>query len=240
MIFEKVLPIINFEQHFFMSTDDYWYIVAIINLLGIAQGIFLSIVLLTLKGNNTLANRLLSALLFSFAIGIAGATLGASGNYIRYPHLIRVGDPFVLLIGPLFYLYARTLTGTRIKQKDLLQIIPFIVYLLYLVPFYSQKGEEKIAFVKQMQESQRASVLFIVFLRSVFLLIYTYATYQLLQQYAKAIREKFSNIDQLNLNWLHQVARLLFFVILCSFLMYVLIFAGQMSFLISNYITSCY
>jgi AraC-like DNA-binding protein len=221
-----------------MSAEGYWFIVTVFNLLGIAQGVFISIVLLVIKGSNRLANCLLSGLLFSFAIGIAGATLGASGYYLRFPHLIRVGDPFVLLIGPLFFLYARTLTGTRPVRKDWLHFLPFVLYIIFLIPFYSQSSQQKIAFVQQMQESRTPGVLFIIFLRSVFLLLYTYFTYQLLRRYSTSIKDKFSNIEKLNLDWLNQVAWLLFIVILCSFLMYMLIFTGQMSFLVSNYITS--
>jgi AraC-like DNA-binding protein len=221
-----------------MTSENYWYIVAVINLLGIAQGVFLSVVLLTLKGGNLLANRLLAALLLCFAIGIAGATLGASGYYIRFPHLIRVGDPVVLLSGPFFYLYARALTGTLPALKDVLHFLPFVTYLLMLIPFYSQTGEEKIQFVRQMQESRTKGVLFMVLLRSVFLLIYTYASYRLLKRYNHLIRAAFSNIDKLNLEWLNQVARLLFVVILCSLLMYVLVITRQLSFLVSNYISA--
>jgi AraC-like DNA-binding protein len=89
-----------------------------------------------------------------------------------------------------------------------------------------------------MHESNTPGVLFIILLRSAFLLLYTYFTYQLLQRYNTSIKDKFSNIEKLNLEWLNQVAWLLFIVILCSLLMYMLIFTGQMSFLVSNYITS--
>jgi AraC-like DNA-binding protein len=221
-----------------MLVDNYWYIVAILNLLGIAQGIFTAVALCILKGGNRQANYLLAALLVSFAIGIAGATLGASSYYRQFPHLIRIGDPVVLLIGPLFLFYARSLTGNKLTKKDLLHLLPFIGYVLFLIPFFLQTAAQKIAFVQQMQESTAPGILFIILIRSVFLLIYTYLTYRLLNHYNKQIKEQFSTIDKLNLDWLNQVAKLLFVVIACSFLMYALILTGHLSFLVSNYLTS--
>lgn len=221
-----------------MLENNHWYVVAIINLLGIAQGLFTAVALCTVKAGNRQANYLLAALLASFAIGIAGATLGASGYYVEFPHLIRVGDPVVLLIGPLFLFYARSLTRNKLTRKNLLHFVPFAGYVLYLIPFFLQPAAQKIAFVQQMQESTAPGILFIILLRSVILLVYTYFTYRLLNHYNKQLKEQFSNVERLNLDWLNQVAKLFLVVIACSFLMYALILTGHLSFLVSNYLTS--
>lgn len=48
-------------------------LLAILNLLGAAQGLLLSLALLGVKRENKTANRLLAALTFTISIGVSGA-----------------------------------------------------------------------------------------------------------------------------------------------------------------------
>ncbi|QHT68253.1 AraC family transcriptional regulator [Rhodocytophaga rosea] len=221
-----------------MFSEGILQILTILNLLGAAQGLFMALLVLSMKSANRKASILLATLLFCFSMSIGGATLGVSGYYLRFPHLIRVGDPFVLLLGPLFYLYARSLARYPLRPKELLHFVPFLVYVLSLIPFFAGTATEKIAFVQQMQESRSAGIIVIVVLRLVFLLAYSVITYRFLQTYTARIKENFSNIDKLNLDWLIAVSKLLLLVIVCSVGMYVLILFSKLSFLESNYINA--
>lgn len=117
---------------------------AVLNLLGAAQGVLLALALLT-TGNKT-ANRLLAALTLTISIIVSGAVLLTSNYVFVFPHLSRIHQPFVFLAGPLLFLYIRELTARepRFEKKDLLHFIPFVVCLIYLLPYFLQSRTEKI------------------------------------------------------------------------------------------------
>jgi AraC-like DNA-binding protein len=119
---------------------------AVLNLLGAAQGVLLALALLTTKGGHKTANRLLAALTLTISIVVSGAVLLTSNYIFLFPHLSRIHQPFVFLAGPLLFLYIRELTSVekRFEKKDFLHFIPFVACLIYLLPYYFQSRTQKI------------------------------------------------------------------------------------------------
>lgn len=124
-------------------------LLAVLNLLGAAQGLLLTLALVTVKRGNRLANKLLAGLTLSIAIIVTGAVLLTTNYVFVYPHLSRVHHPFVFLAGPLLFLYIRTITaGTaRLKKKDLLHFVPSLFVLAYLLPYFFQSRDDKAKFL---------------------------------------------------------------------------------------------
>ena len=119
---------------------------AILNLLGAAQGLLLALALLTTKSGRRTANRLLAALTLTISIAVSGAVLLTTNYVFAFPHLSRVHQPFVFLAAPLLYLYLRELTAReqRFARQDFLHFIPFVLCAIYLLPYYLQSGSQKI------------------------------------------------------------------------------------------------
>jgi AraC-like DNA-binding protein len=119
---------------------------AVLNLLGAAQGVLLALALLTTKDDNKTANRLLAALTLTISIVVSGAVLLTSNYVFAFPHLSRIHQPFVFLAAPLLFLYIRELTAPekRFAKKDFLHFIPFVACLIYLLPYFLQSRTEKI------------------------------------------------------------------------------------------------
>lgn len=124
-------------------------LLAVLNLLGAAQGLLLCLALFTVKRGNRLANKLLAALTLSIAVVVTGAVLLTTNYVFVYPHLSRVHHPFVFLAGPLLFLYIRTITSrdARLKKKDLLHFVPSLFILVYLIPYYFQSRDDKVEFL---------------------------------------------------------------------------------------------
>ena len=122
-------------------------LLAILNLLGAAQGLLLTLALLRVKSGNTTANRLLAALTLTISIVVGGAVLVTTNYVFVFPHLSQLHQPFAFLGGPLLFLYIRTLTSSEktITKKDLFHFIPFAFCLLYLLPYYFQGSAAKLA-----------------------------------------------------------------------------------------------
>lgn len=119
---------------------------AILNLLGAAQGLLLSLALLGARTDNKTANRLLASLTFTISILVSGAVLLTSDYVFVFPHLSRLHQPFVFLAGPLLFLYIRTLTSpeANLEKRDFLHFIPFALCLIILLPYYFQGVQGKI------------------------------------------------------------------------------------------------
>ena len=117
-----------------------------LSLLGVAQALLLAAALLSVKRGNRIANRFLAAFVIVIAIGVGGATMATDRFIPLYPHLLKIQDPFYLLGAPLLFLYVRTLITGRAGsgKKDLLHFLPFVLCLLYLLPFYFQSGDAKL------------------------------------------------------------------------------------------------
>ena len=119
---------------------------AILNLLGAAQGVLLALALLTTKSSRRTANRLLAALTLTISIAVSGSVLLTSNYVFAFPHLSRLHQPFVFLAAPLLFLYLRELTARepRFERRDFLHFTPFILCLIYLLPYFRQSSTQKI------------------------------------------------------------------------------------------------
>jgi AraC-like DNA-binding protein len=119
---------------------------AILNLLGAAQGVLLALALLTTKSGRRTANRLLAALTLTISLAVSGSVLLTSNYVFAFPHLSRLHQPFVFLAAPLLYLYLRELTSRepRFKKQDFLHFIPFGLCAIYLLPYFLQSSTRKI------------------------------------------------------------------------------------------------
>lgn len=64
----------------------------------------------------------------------------------QYPHYLRIPGPFLYLLGPSMYLFVRSLLyrETNFRKNDWLHIIPFVLSIAELFPFYFSGAEQKL------------------------------------------------------------------------------------------------
>jgi len=177
-------------------------------LLAAVQGILLTIVLLTRKQNHT-ANKILAVATFFLSIDLMFAVYYAKGLYRGYPHVMGISYPFPLLYGPLFYLYVKLVSKKAVQFRtfDLLHFLPAVTVYILCIPVYLYSSEQKIEFLDNMINGIH-SPMFAVF--DIFVpiqgMFYALITIKIVKEYDKKIRNAFSNIDLINLNWLKYVA----------------------------------
>ena len=176
-------------------------------ILGVAQGLFLAVLLLTRK-ENAVANRILAGAMVAFSAFLIEVALYSRNYYLDYPHLIGISQPVIYLFGPTIYLYTRTLiTGARsFERRSLIHFIPALVVTAYLLSFFLQSGADKILFVeKLMREGSPLDVNIIEWLKLPHGAIYTLVTFRLLGRYRGRLEENFSTLDRINLRWLRSL-----------------------------------
>jgi AraC-like DNA-binding protein len=119
----------------------------ILNILGATQALLLACALFSTKRGNRTANRLLAAFAAVIAISVGGVALTKTPYINTVPYLSKFHQPFYFLGAPLLFLYIRALLSGRpsFERKDLLHSIPFVLCVLYLMPYYLQSGTAKLS-----------------------------------------------------------------------------------------------
>jgi AraC-like DNA-binding protein len=183
-------------------------LLALINFTAAVQGLFLAYLLVNRASSRE--NTLLALLVAIMSVSILGPALGLSDYYRQWPHLIRISDPIAFLLGPLLYCYIHLLTRGRLPQHYGWHLVPFGAYLIFLLPFYSLSGTEKVAFGEQMlfAEEQPPQLVAIQILRTLHVSSYLVASLLLIRQFGRLLKENYSDIQTLHLDRAASLLRL--------------------------------
>ena len=173
-------------------------------LLASIQGLLLTIILFTRKENHS-ANIFLSLGILALSSELFTTVYYTKEWYKSYPWFMGVTYSVAYLYGPIFYLYTKLLTKKieRVALINILHFLPFIAGYLLLIPIVLLPVNERIVYVEGMIAG-REPIIYSLYERfiSVQGIIYTVLTIRLVATYNRKIKEHFSNIEKINLNWL--------------------------------------
>jgi AraC-like DNA-binding protein len=140
---------------------------------------------------------------------IVEAAISRTQILIQFPHLLGLAAGIVYLIGPLHYLYARSLIAPHFSfsKKHLWHFVLFLVfYITFLFPFYLQDAGFKLAFYKTLELEGKTPLLIIFnWLLLAQGMTYMILTLFLLKKHAIKIKDTFSSLEKINLNWLRNI-----------------------------------
>jgi AraC-like DNA-binding protein len=173
-------------------------------LLAALQGVLLSVFLFTKKENHA-ANLVLAVATLALSLELATVVYYSYGWYNRFPHAMGFSYPFPALYGPLFFLYTKLISKKeeRLRAIDLLHFTPVFVVYCITAPIFFSSGEEKITFLNNMFLNIHDPI-FSIFegLIPVQGITYTILIIKIVAEYNRSIKDSYSNIDLINLNWL--------------------------------------
>jgi AraC-like DNA-binding protein len=203
-------------------------ILTIVLLLGAAQGILLT-VLISHRHSRLFANRFLGFLMLFYSLILLNLISNDLGYYRRFPHLMLIPISLPFLIGPLHFLYAKYLirSAKKFKAMDWLHVLPFAFYLLYLLPYFLKPGEVVLA-AFQNPEENRLTFESLFFNWAIILqgLTYMVLTIIIVRRYSRHIRDMFSAVEKIQLNWLRNITYMVLFVLSIFAMENVLFLAG--------------
>ncbi len=175
--------------------------------IGIFQGVFLALLLFA-KKQKSVSDYLLAlfCLLTSITTFISLMEIYNRQNNYPYPMFLHLSAPFLFLHGPTIGLYVLSLTTQNFKFKTnhLLHLLPFIlIFGLFVVGILSQPAEARIEL--DIQQSFKENWMYPFTVAGVFISTHAYliSGLWLLRQYRKRIKQYFSNVEPINLSWLH-------------------------------------
>jgi AraC-like DNA-binding protein len=172
-------------------------------IIGIALTFFLEFLLLSKKNKST-ADIILALWLFFTGVHLFLFYLHFAGLYSQFPALIGVIMPMPLVHGPFLFLYVTNLTN-QVPGRRYLQLIhfvpPFLMYL-YMIHFFILPASEKSAIIESGGTGYEtfSAINFASIVISG--IGYVAASQVLLRRYGKRIRQEFSDIEKISLNWL--------------------------------------
>ncbi len=178
-------------------TDQYLMdnLLQIIFYVGAVQGFLLAIGLLTLETNKN-SNRILSLLTGIWGLVLLVYALQADDFYLNNPHFLLVFDQLILLIFPLFYLYARYLLSNAVtyNRGDLWHFLPFLASIVAHSNFFLQNGEDKLNLVRNPTDYLAGLEIVNNEVVSVQSIIYPVLILMLVNRYKKALKDQSSSL----------------------------------------------
>lgn len=110
-------------------------IIEVVSLITIFQSLLMSVFFFSLKKGNGQSNKILSTILFVFAVLILYTFITNHGASVNVYKVAVIGSQAALLIGPLIflYLYSRLEPKFRFNKKHLIHFLPFILACAYFV-----------------------------------------------------------------------------------------------------------
>lgn len=187
--------------------------------IGIAQGLFLVLLLLSKKENH--AANLMLALLVLFYTLLIGQVVGFSFEiFKKVPHLITLFAGIPLIFGPLHYMYVRILvTGKRINVKtDFIHLAPYLINLGFYAKYFFQRPADLALDIIRFRTEPPPIFLFTVWTFTFQGLLYMFFSLMLIIGHSKKIKNEYSYIEKINLNWLNNITKLTLLVWIVVFI----------------------
>lgn len=172
---------------------------------AVAQGMFLAFLFNSSKNLQRKQNRILSILLSMLSMSLLYSLYVQSASEVFNKSPFQFNEPFILIIGPLLWLYVKELTegSVKLSAKNLIHFIPIIGFTVFFIPFHVHSRESLyVDFVF------RYHTLIGIAGASIVVMQYSYYLFKiskLLVRHRKLLQSEFSNISDKSLAWIIQV-----------------------------------
>lgn len=160
--------------------------------------------LLTVPTKRKLKNRLFAGLLLLSAFDLSSFF---SENFFYSTLSFEVFRMTAsLLIMPVFYMYVKSVcySDFKLKQKDLILLLPFVIANLVLIPrFYFANAIESVSVFEHFK--QMLEIRFFYILVEIQCVFYIVLIFTILKKYKETYLENFTNSDNSSYKWLFQM-----------------------------------
>jgi AraC-like DNA-binding protein len=178
-------------------------------IIGVFEALFLGVLVLS-KRKKKISDHLLASILLlnALTIFLSWIEIYNRKNGYPFPALINASTPFILLHGPLLWMYVKSLTSENFRFKiiHLMHLIPFLLVILLIgLSAYGISEKQRILIDSEQLFKEHWS--YPVIVGAIFFSIQSYIIHSLfhIKHYRKKIKNYFSTIDHFNLKWLRFV-----------------------------------
>lgn len=193
--------------------------IEILYLIVIFQMFFIGLFLMGAGKGRKLSNRLLGCFFFCLGAGLVDFYLLLNGYYQHHSQYVFLLNSLAILHAPLLLLYTQSLTNPRFRLRwvHLLHAIPFFLALVLLLQFYYNQPAAKREFIMdEVVKGQATTPIVISIVGFLYELVYLVSIKVLIFRYRKKLKEHFSNLAEINLNWLSYLVNIFIISFLAS------------------------
>ncbi len=169
---------------------------------AISLAFFLTIVLFT-KRDKTKADSILACWLLIIGVHLVQYYLDITVDPYYFPYLL-IGFPLPLFHGPMLYFYTSYLTNQHsyLKKYWFFHFAPIVLVYLLLIPFFLLPHSERLLVFQKRGEG----FVFVLFIQRILVyasgVVYVILSLWLLRKHKLAVRDRFSQVEKINLVWL--------------------------------------
>lgn len=154
-------------------------------------GIFISLILQSQKNKDKIPNVLIALFVFFHSILIADLGLFSSNFRFQMSNSLFVSTTFSFLYGPLLYFYfKKTTTNYKFKVLDMLHLIPSVILLIYILPYYLLSPDEKLHLMLNMNKYLIPGGRFIFVSKAVSLSIYALLVFRIYKKQSSLLEQR--------------------------------------------------
>ncbi len=182
------LSIIN--DHFFYSIKDtdlylnfknrygpHFNFLSLFYLFSGFLGLFIVVMLNLKKGINRKSTFLMSLFVLFHSLFIIHLSLYLTNYHYYFPHTLLLSTAFTLFYGPLIYFYFKiTVTSYKLKWINSLHLLPAVILLTFLFPFYTLSRNEKFIILFDQEDILLSEANYIMIAKIASLIVYAVLT----------------------------------------------------------------
>lgn len=176
---------------------------------GFANSIFFALLLFNARKGNPYANRWLGAF-FLVMVAIMLELVFEYTNFLfHYPHFSEVLSPFILLWGPFFYFYTKSLTSPdfRWNWKLAWHFVPLMICIALFTPFYLSSSAEKLQYLQTLYAELPVGNQYANWMGMPHLFAYIVAAFVTVRRHERHVKDIFSaSLEKVNLSWLKRLS----------------------------------
>ena len=218
--FEKINQT-DVYQNFKSRYQTQFNLLTIFYLFAAFLGLYIFVILNVKKGIDRSSTLLMSLFVLFHSLFILHLSLYLINCQYYFPHTLLYSTAFTLLYGPLIYFYFRkTISNYKFKWYDTLHLLPTLVLLVYIFPFYKLSAVEKFIILFDQQDILVSQANVIMGTKIVSLIIYAFLTLQLYLKERKR-HDKWSR----KLLWQRNIVAI-YFVYVLAFIIYMAVTSG--------------
>lgn len=120
------------------------------------HGFALSAIFLLRNNGRKRPNLLLGTLLFLFSLNLVNNLVFWTNYGLVLPHMMAMSATFHFLYGPLFYFYVINVLDPERewRRSDLIHLLPFALYFIWVSPIYFQSAASKLAQLQEVMQNE--------------------------------------------------------------------------------------
>ena len=179
-------------------------------------GFYIFIVLITKKRVDRKGNLLIGLFVLFHSLFILHLSLYVINYQYHLPHTLFISTTFSFLYGPLLYFYFKRVTfNYKFRGWDILHLVPSIVLLAYIMPYYLMSANEKFNVIFDKEGFMLPGAYTIIAVKILSLAVYAFLIYRVYRSNASH-----SNAEDKNKRLWQRNIMAINFVYLASYIVY--------------------